>query len=279
MMRICCYLFIIVLFVACRIKPENHSHSNSPIHGDAYQTQRLIDKFKPMVQGVWVKKDYLEKVILTKSPLAAADLANGITTFFVNTDHIQGDSLIVPIGAGNHDGSTLVLRFNHGIKKSTLIFGGGNLGFKVEGKDTILIFEQFDEQKNAAIKTYFVRALRRQPDNNLGYGMEYVINKNIIAGDYRMTDSTGSIALINLENNGRVKGFLNFTAYSINIDLNSNVRDNLDEIFFTGGRAKDLSYSFKFNQDTLKLYETKVSSKDSDLLELGKLKYTLIRQR
>jgi len=242
------------------------------------QTDSLIKKFKPIVQGVWVKADYVEKVIKTKSPLAASDLAAWITTFYVNTDEITGDSIKFIAGYGNHDSGDVTIKFQAGKTPGTILFNGQDLSYSIENGVTTLLVPQYNETKKRYFKTKFIRILKKQPDNNLGYGLYNYINKSLVAGNYELTDSLGSTSKISFSEDGKVSGFLACKSYDINIDLNSDVNDNLDEISFNTDAKRLLSYSFKIIADTLKLYETGENA-DSTELVLGKLKYKLVRQK
>lgn len=210
--------------------------------------------------------------------MAASDQAMDITTMYINSDSVKGDSIIVPVGAGNHDGSNLRLKFIPGKNKSTIVFGAGELSYLIEHGDTILMFSNFDEQKKHLVKTRFIRAYKREPNDELAYGMYYYINKILVAGNYSLIDSVGTAFKVNLSQDGKVSGFFNFKSYIINIDLNSDVNDNLDEISFETLSNANTNFSFKINKDTLELYDM-YENVDSTKLVLGKLKYTLIRQK
>ena len=108
--------------------------------------------------------------------------------------------------------------------------------------------------------------------------MYYYINKILVAGNYSLIDSVGTAFKVNLSQDGKVSGFFNFKSYIINIDLNSDVNDNLDEISFETLSNANTNFSFKINKDTLELYDM-YENVDSTKLVLGKLKYTLIRQK
>jgi hypothetical protein len=108
-------------------------------------------------------------------------------------------------------------------------------------------------------------------------GMYRLINKVLIAGTYNLQDTTAnSVVMFGID--GKVKGFSSFKSYVINIDLNSDAMDNLDEIRSDDDTRSRKSYSFRFDADTLKLYDTKPNA-DSTLLILDKLRYKLVRKK
>jgi hypothetical protein len=274
------YLFLMISgFIACKSKTKptiNDSLANNSV--TKKQTEELIKKFGPIIQGVWVKADYVNKVIKTKSPLAATDEATGITTMYINTDHIKGDSIVFIAGYFNHDSGDCIIKFHPGKNPSTILFNGKDLSYLIEKGDTTLTVFQYENKKNHFISAKYIRVLNKQSDDNFCYGLDYYINRALVTGNYTFTDSTGVNSKINFSEDGRVSGFLNFKTYSINIDLNSDVNDNLDEIGFDRYSKHHLSCSFKISADTLNLYET-LENADSTELVLGKLKYKLVRQR
>jgi hypothetical protein len=279
MRKIIFLCFIASVFATC--KNNSKSTTNDSLRNSLAtkkQTDSLIKKFKPIIQGVWVKADYINKLIKTKSPLAASDLAAGLTTIYINTGDIHGDSIVSMAGYDNHDGANATIKFQAGKNQSTIIFNGRDLGYAIENGDTVLIFSQYDNKKERFFKVKYIRVLKKQPEGDLGYGMHIYVNKAIVAGNYTLSDSTGVISNVYFSEDGKVNGFLNWKTHMINIDLNSDVNDNLDAIYFKNSNKENGNYSFKIIADTLSLYNTYENSDSTELL-LGKLKYKLVRQR
>jgi hypothetical protein len=108
--------------------------------------------------------------------------------------------------------------------------------------------------------------------------MDYYINRFLFAGNYILKDSTGSVSKISFSEDGKVSGFLSCKSYLVNIDLNSDVNDNLDEIGFDIRTRHHSAYTFKIIADTLNLYDT-YENADSTKLIQGELKYKLVRQK
>jgi hypothetical protein len=272
-------LLIISLLISCRSNTKQIPAKDSTTNAQSvYQVQALIKQFKPIIQGVWVEKEYIDKIIKTRSPLASEGNVGYITTMYINTDHINGDSLIVPTG-DNHEGSQITIKFYPGKTPSSIkISEGGELGYAIEKGDTIMFYIRTDDQTKKVIKTEFIKALNKQPDDDLGYGLNYAINKGLIAGNYILTDTLNSTMKVTFTNDGKVYGFLNHSKYEINIDLNTTPMDNLDEISFDISSKSLASFSYKINGDTLNLYATHPNA-DSSQLILGKRTYKLIRQK
>jgi hypothetical protein len=271
------YGLLLTLFVSCKSNTKNPSQDSLKSTPAIDPTSKLMAEFKPIVHGVWVKTDYVDKVIRTKSPLAAADLATGVTTMYINTNNIAGDSIIVPAGWGNHEGGELTLAFKAGKRKSTIKFGAGDLGYSIKNGDTILTTYWPDDNKKIIVTNY-KRALYKQLDDDIGYGLNYMINKGMIAGKYSCIDTSGVASPVIFTNNGKVTGLDNFKTYFIQNDLGGEPMNNLDGIIFDIYTKKNTGFSYQINIDTLKLYSTRPNA-DSTLLILDKLKYTLIKQK
>ncbi|QTE34569.1 hypothetical protein J3L18_15525 [Mucilaginibacter gossypii] len=268
-------LAILCLIFSCKSNTKQSYKDSSSIAANTENSDLLIKKFTPLLQGTWVNKIYIDKVAKTKSPLAAVNEAEGMSSFSINTSEMKGDSIIVPVGWDNHDGSNLTLSFKSGKRPSSLIFGAGELSVAVNHGDTIVnVYYPYDKGQVKA--TQFIRANSKKT-MQVAEGMCRLINKALIAGSYNLQNTkANSVVMFGID--GKVKGFENFKNYVINIDLNSDVMDNLDEIRFDDDARHHKSYSFKFDADTLKLYDTQPNA-DSSLLILDKLRYKLVRNR
>lgn len=285
MKRIFILFLLIVLMGACKSNSSNSSKdslnntsANNSKPSDA-EIQALIKKFKPIIEGAWVKADYIEKIAKTKSPLVASDLATWITAFNIDTKKIKGDSIKFLAGYGNHDSGDVTIKFRQGKTNETILFNGQDMSYSIENGESYLLLPQFDEQKKQYFTTKFKRISKKQIGENLGDGLYQYVNKVIVAGNYNLIDSASTTQKITFSDDGKLSGFFDFTNYQINIDLNSEPNDNLDEIFLMDHNHKrHSSYSFKVIADTLKLYETKENA-DSTELVLDKLKYKLVRQK
>jgi len=137
---------------SCKSNTQRGVKDSLIIAKTAYPSPELIKIFKPVLQGTWVKKAYIDKIAKTKSPLAAADEAD-LTTFVINTELIKGDSLKVLAGWGNHDCSELILKFKKGTRPMALIFGAGELSLSSINGGPILTYYHPDEKSKKTIAT------------------------------------------------------------------------------------------------------------------------------
>lgn len=276
------FLLMMILCLGCKSKTSSHiQDSITVIKPSVVPNQELIKKFAPIIQGVWVKKDYIDKVIKTLSPLASADEATGITVFYINTKNINGDTIKIAAGYGNHEGGELILRFKPGSNKETLIIGdygqGYDLGYKVEAGDTSLILYEYDNKKKISHTIQYIKAVNNQPDSEIGYGLNYLINKGTIAGKYYLIDSLNNRPMVIFTNSGKVSGLADFKTYFIENDFGDPM-SNLDGICFDIYTKRQTDYAFKIKTDTLNMYDTHPNADSSELV-LGVLKYQLVRKK
>jgi len=291
MKRIFIPVLLLVLTVACKSNSSNSSKdslnkiSKSSSKPSEAEILALIKKFKPNIQGVWVKADYISEIAKTNSPLKAFTKAGNITTLIIKPELIRGDSLLIDVGYGNHEGGNLIIKFKKGhLANAILAYNPGNnindgfyeLNYAVK-KDTTLTLFTFDKDKKPVDSTRYVRVFNNRSSKELGEGTDYIVNKTLISGNYILTDSLNRTERISFTNDGNVSGFSDFKTFYIAIDFTT-PPNNLDEIIFVLNSKKQKSFGYTITADTLKLFET-TYTKDSLQLVLGRLKYKLVRQK
>ncbi len=276
MKRILILLLIITAATGCSSTKDHESGDAAKNETtDNTQTQLLIKKFKPIVHGYWIRKDYIEKIMQTRSVLAANDLVDA-AEIEINTDEIKGDSLNVPVG-DNHETGNSTLKFIPGKRPLTLVFNGQDLSYSTKkGDTTIRLAFSDDKQKGFVFYTY-IRAYKKLDKDFADILEEYLANR-LVAGDYRLLGNDKSAGGVHFDKNGNISGFPDFDRYIIEYDLNSDVNDNLDVIHCFGHVNAQMDFTFKISDDTLKLYNTRENA-DSSRLITGDLKYQFVRQR
>jgi hypothetical protein len=167
MKRIGYLLLILSIFLSCKSKTGDNDQDTTAAGKPLDQTQALLQQFKPLINGVWVKKDYIKKVKKSKSPLEAVDKGKGITIMYIDTAQLKGDSIMVPIILNNHEGSTVALRFQSGKNTTTIELGDDELSYKVKNDDTTLIIYNYNSQTKETITTQYIRALQPKPADGL----------------------------------------------------------------------------------------------------------------
>lgn len=226
-------------------------------------------------QGVWIKSDYIEKIRQTQSVLASVDLVVGITGMQIDTAAMTGDSLLVPVGWDNQNPGSVALRLKPGKRPGTFQFGEDELGYSVSGGDTALIWYQVYNKQ--LFTTSYRKIANVDPNKNVSDGINYAINKALLAGSYTLKGATGKTSKVTFTPNGAVTGLAGFRKYFIENDLKPGPLNNMDLITFDEFSNKRVVYHYVFEGNTLKLYEAKPNAK-ATLMVLGKLKYTLSRQ-
>lgn len=276
MNKLLCLFLAVALLAGCHHNEKPASTPPAelpPVNGTA---QELINRFGPVLNGVWVKADYIEKIKATKSPLAANDMANGITTMVIHMDSLKSDKLIAAAGYGNHEGGDATIIFKPGKASSTILLNGDDLSYKVENGDTVLYLEQTLSQNQKKVMVKYIKSPIKHSEY-LGTGIDFMVNKALVAGDYTAINKPGQI--IKFTEDGQLSGLENFKTYRINIDLNSDIMDNLDEIELIVDKHRPTThYAYKIKADTLKLYEMH-ANEDSSAMIMDKVKYTLVRKK
>lgn len=268
-------LAILCLIFSCKSNTKQPAKDSTSIAANAEGSDLLIKKFRPLLQGTWVKKAYIDKVGANKSPMATIDEASGITIFTIDTTEMTDNGITVHAGWNNHEGGDITLSFKAGKRPSSVIFGDGELSADVNHGDTILTI-YYPGAKNQIKTDRFIRA-NGQKIMEIDKGFARTINKAFMTGKYTLLDTTTSKP-VEFDINGNITGFKDFKSYSILVDLDMEPMDNLDEISFKGDKKIYQSFSFKFDGDTLKLYDSKPNA-DSSLLVLDKLRYKLVKQK
>jgi len=274
MKRISYLLLILSIFLSCKSKTGDNDQDTTAAGKPLDQTQALLQQFKPLINGVWVKKDYIKKVKKSKSPLEAVDKSKGITVMYIDTAQLKGDSIMVPIILNNHEGSTIALRFQSGKNTTTIEFGDDELSYKVKNDDTTLIIYNYNSQTKETTTTQYIRALQPKPADGLASAMNYMINHAMLSGKYEGTDATGKKISAVFYDNGKVSGLPGFTTYYVQNDLIADPeRSGHDQIIFNLNTKEKKVYSFIINKRTLTLYN------DAEQIKSNKPSYTLKKKR
>jgi hypothetical protein len=237
------------------------------------QTPELEHLFKPLISGVWVKQDYLKKIKKSKSLVAAADKAEGMTTMAIDTSKMQGDSIMVPVIINNHQGNTVALKFESGRNPNTVVLGNDELSYKIKNTDTTLIVYHYNTETKETMTLKFIKAMQSKPGVQPGDGLNMAVNKSIIAGAYIATDAAGKKYNVSFAPDGEVAGLPGFSTYYVQADLVTNPKDASDQIIFNLNEKGQKPYLFLIHKNTITLYE------NADQLKLNKPGFTLNRKK
>jgi hypothetical protein len=282
-------LFFFVFFTSCKSNTKKNGGKDTvTIKKNTDKAQSLISEFKPIIQGSWVNRDFINKIAKTQSPYLAKDDAGNICTMLISTKFIEGDSLKIEVGYGTHEGGDFTLKFHQAKVKGAIIAypaPGGNidgdtygLKYKISKNDTTLILYTFNKDGKTTDSTYYFKVFNDFEGHELGYSLYYMVNKTLISGNYILTDSVNNKTKVSFDSFGNVSGFPNAKTYAIDVDFETPPGNNMDQLNFELADKKTSLYAFKIDRDTVNLYQTSFDKDSIDFI-LGKRIYKLIKQR
>lgn len=250
-------------------------------------TSELVQKFKPFIHGVWVTADYMEDISKTKSPRRSSEKIPFISEFIIDTSNITADSINLPMAMGNHEGSNFILYFKNGQTKNSLLTNivsyhdetndieTYEIGIQTDN-DTSLALYRYDAKKNLIDKTKYIKVRGVKPGNDLESGFQYLVNKKLMTGSYKLIDTTGTQVDVRLSNDGKITGFSSFKTYYILTDFVAEVERVPDQVCFDIQTNGQQCFEFKINNDSINLF---ILPDETDTLLLrGPLVYKLIKQ-
>lgn len=285
------YLFLMISgFIACKSQTKNSikdtvNNSHVPISKTSVnESEPLIKKFSSTLQGLWVKKDYIDEIAKTKSPQQAYKKVGNITDMMIDTSKIKADSILVPFNSGNHEVNDLIIKFHPGNSLNSIIaydpvnsIERNYYELKINKTKNLLTIYTFDKNKKKLDSADYFKVSKEENEKGLRDGTTYIVNKLLVIGNYTMQDSSNGFSKVSFKSDGKITGIGEFKTYNVMVDFMT-PPNNLDEIIFNYYSQNSKSFAFKISADSLKLYETKEAADSVDLV-LGKLKYKLVRQR
>jgi PBP1b-binding outer membrane lipoprotein LpoB len=274
MKRLSYLLILLSILASCTGNEGDQDASNNrPLD----QSAALLHQFKPVINGVWVKKNYIRKLVKSKSPLAAAERAKGITTMFIDTAKLKGDSIVVPAGWNNQKASNVILRFQPGRNTTTVMLGDDELSYTIKNGDTTLVIYHYNPDTKETTSDKYIKAFNKQQSTDVHYAMNYMINKGIISGKYDGTDNAGHKISAAFTDDGKVTGLPGFNTYLVQNYQAADARNATDNIIFNLNQSNQTVYSFSINKRNLSLYQA--SANNASGQNRGLLKYQLTKKR
>jgi hypothetical protein len=270
--------FLLIIVAACK-QAKQKTISEKQID--------LSQKFKPILHGVWVPVDYVTELTKTKSPHKASDYLATISEFAIDTSGNSLDSLEVGISLGNHEGSQFILYFKQGKSSNSLLTnitdfddknGSYELGYQPNVADTFLMLYHYDKNKKLIDQTKYIKVKEVQPGKPVEDGFQYMVNKKLIAGIYKATDTTGKEFIVTLSNDGTISGFPNRKTYYILTDFVAENEEGPDEICFDIQTSDQNCYGFEMKGDTINLFKPQ-ENKDDTIIQKNPVLYTLVKQK
>lgn len=247
----------------------------------ASKTEKIVNTIEENViqtlKGVWVKSDYIEDIVKTRSPILASDKLDGVVTLIIDPEKLSGDSLVVGISINNHEGDFFNVFLEQGqnvnfvradMKDYRTKSNYFELGYELTAKDTLALLHKYDINNNLIEKHEFKRVCMSQDDNDAAYGLELVVNRLLFTGTYSFIDSLKQKKTVQLTDDGHVKGFGVYKEYYVITDFA--VEKDFDEIQFD-----HQSYSYQFKGDTLKLFQ--ILDKPTKRVRIKPSKFDLVK--
>lgn len=243
--------------------------------------------FSQITEGTWVMTDYIADLQKTKSPKASADKLKGVVAMEIDPTEQDIDSTIVSANFNNHEGMTFYLYFRAGQEANSLATaltdedGSGNfydLGYTVKGDDTLLELKHYNKEKKLLDTRTFAKVTGPLTADSEPYGLQYMANKVLFAGNYNVTDDEGNSFEVELTDDGMAKGMEGHTTYYVFTDFMGGEQTNLDEMVFDPGVKSQKPYIFEIKGDTTLLYKA-MENEDRTLLIQGPLVYTMVRKK
>jgi len=275
---------VLIAFTACNSKSKSAAADSAA--SNAAQTQATpFQKFKQAMDGSWVVSGYITSLAKTRSPYNSRHEFSMVAAMSIGLSAGAGDSAHIGYSLNNHEGGDFIVYNKLGQRpnalKTKLIDGNSDggfyeLGYSIKNSDTSVIVYHYNKNKGLADSVSYTKVITFN-DTDASGGIEYITNKMLFSGTYTIADTVAGLE-VKLEDNGKISGLSDFKTYLVNTDFVAGPENNLDEIIFDWSTKKQKSYAFKFNKDTLNMYETKEAA-DSINLVVDKLKYKLVKHK
>lgn len=242
-------LFAIAFFVCCS-SPEKQNNNS--------ELSETVDDHIPFA-GSWVNEEYLNSIRQFKSPKQA----QGEALFTVMPDKMQQHTMMI---TGFHEGGPYleVVKGLHGFEL-----------WYTEGTRALYgIIEIISETKIKIDKTIFVKVNAAKDEDR-----ELIVEELLFKGTYQ----TGDGKKVELKKNGTLLGFSEFYYYRV-MDDYYDVGSQVDQLLLGKSKTDAEPFGFKFNNDTLKIYQLNCLAFDSTsntcgIVEFGALKFVLVKEK
>ncbi|RTQ50055.1 hypothetical protein EJV47_10455 [Hymenobacter gummosus] len=248
-------------------------------------TQQLL----PQLAGHWVQQSYLDAVVRTKSPYRVQDSISHIAELLILPGKLTADSLLVGLSLGNHEGGEAALYLRPARHPQALPLHHPDyeqpsnyyeLSYAMLGRDSLLRLNLRNRGGKLMSSVAYRRArmpLLAQADD-LSAGLQYEVNRLLMAGRYTGRDSVGRAVSARFTPDGKVSGLAGFKTYYVGTDFGAGPENNLDDLTFNSYTKQQRSFTYRFSGDTLRLFALRSDSNHIDLAP-ARLHYTLVRRR
>lgn len=252
--------------------------SDSPAADEKAEAAEILKNVVPNIEGVWIMSDYITKMESTHSPKAASDVLDGVVGIDINKASIRVDSMEGGVNWNNHEGSGFTIYFKKGIAENSVKSGlTDDKGFFDIGyADSSLVLYHYDAGKKLLDKRIFTKVLRKQLNSDLGFGIQYIVNKKLLKGNYTCTDSLNNKSDVELTVDGKIKGLGDYKYYLAATDF-MDAYSNMDYITLLKDEKNSEAFGYTSKNDSVKIY-TLHKDDSSGTIFYGKLRYSLLRK-
>ena len=234
-MRQLILIFILLLFA---ILTNCSNKKTSTTYKETDRNDYLQETFIPACNGVWVLTEYIKSIETTHSPLKSVDKLNGIVTMIIEITN-QVDSFEVGVSWNNHEGDNFITYFSPGHRANSLKtnledfenkFNYYEIGLEMINNQIVLVLYHYNNDNKLIDKKMFTKVVDRQLDNDVAWGLQYIVNEKLFSGNYLLIDSSNHKTNVSFGSDGTITGLSNFKTYYVITD-------------FMGGRRQFLTKS------------------------------------
>jgi hypothetical protein len=241
----------------------------------------------PSLEGVWIMKEYVDKLDSTLSPRASWEVMDGAVLLLVNKQSAHGDSIMMGVNWNNHEGGPATILLRPGIEKNSLSTtldnisgdekGKVDIGFEstADGKSDLVLY-QYNDQNQLIKKRVFRKVLPKQMDNDLSHGVDVLLNHKLLSGKYTVIDAAGKKQEAEFLEDGKTRGFEGHKFFNFRSDFMDSY-SNVDILELYKDESSSDGFGYLAKGDTLDLFQLD-SIHDKGELRYGKKLYTLLKK-
>jgi hypothetical protein len=253
---------------------------------DAKNIEKLKQNAIAYMNGVWVRSDYIAEIEKTKSPLKSFEYLWGIASMNINTTVVD-DSIVVGASLNNHEGFEFTTYFISGLNSNSLRTNLSEvtpesytteLGFETIQNQNYLFLYNYNKTNQIINKTKYSKIFGNDENNELGFGIQYIVNEKLFVGSYLMIDSLNNSRRIVFNRDGTVTGLYEFKSYYVKTDFVADAEPSIDEVFFNIRESTQKSFAYRIVGDTILLYTIKGDEDSDEPRQIDKLQFKLVRQ-
>lgn len=242
------------------------------------KTKKLDSAVLKQYQGNWIRKDYIDQLRKTKSPLQSQEDVWGLSFFSYNGE-IKSDTLFFYGALNNHEGYQFIVfssvqdNFNDTfatnialVNENDKISDRYKLTLTVDKTDTLLCLLKTDETNKIVDRKYYYKSNQNSFVNT--------VREIVIVGDY--TDAKNSENKIQFKNDGTLTGIKNYDKYDLITDF-IGPYNNMDQLILYDQQNKEKLYGLEWKGDSLFLFDV-TENQETDILEKKEVLYVLVKR-